>query len=100
VLYRDQEPGIEIVGVEQPFDVPLVDLDTGEVPDRALVGTLDLIERDGEGRVVVVDLKTSARKYTSLQTEASLPLSVYSYATAMNGLAGQEDLRLRFDVLT
>jgi hypothetical protein len=63
VLYRNQEPGIEIVGVEQPFDVPLIDLDTGEVLDRALVGTLDLIERDGEGRVVVVDLKTSARKY-------------------------------------
>ena len=100
VLHRNQEPGIEIVGVEQPFDVPLIDLDTGEVLDRALVGTLDLIERDGEGRVVVVDLKTSARKYTSLQTEASLQLSVYSYATAMNGLADQEDLRLRFDVLT
>jgi len=32
--------------------------------------------------------------------EASLQLSVYSYATAMNGLANQEDLRLRFDVLT
>ena len=28
--------------------------------DRELVGTLDLIERDGEGRVVVVDLKTSS----------------------------------------
>jgi CRISPR/Cas system-associated exonuclease Cas4 (RecB family) len=27
-------------------------------------------------------------------------LSVYSYATAMNGLADQEALRLRFDVLT
>src|SRR5262249_51750363 len=59
VLYRHQEPGIEIVGVEQPFDVPLVDLDTGEVLDRALVGTLDLIERDADGRIVVVDLKTS-----------------------------------------
>ena len=34
------------------------------------------------------------------QVELSLQLSVYSYATAMNGLADQEDLRLRFDVLT
>jgi hypothetical protein len=49
---------------------------------------------------VVVDLKTSARKYTDLQVEASLQLSVYSYATAMNGLGDQEELRLRFDVLT
>jgi putative RecB family exonuclease len=100
VLHRSQEPGTEIVGVEQPFDVPLIDLDTGEVLDRALVGTLDLVERDAEGRLVVVDLKTSARRYTDLQVEASLQLSVYSYATAMNGLSDQEDLRLRFDVLT
>jgi hypothetical protein len=27
------------------------------------------------------------RKYTDLQVEASLQLSVYSYATSMNGLA-------------
>jgi putative RecB family exonuclease len=100
VLHRSQEPGTEIVGVEQPFEVPLIDLDTGEVLDRALVGTLDLVERDAAGRLVVVDLKTSARRYTDLQVEASLQLSVYSYATAMNGLADQEDLRLRFDVLT
>ena len=32
--------------------------------------------------------------------DGKLQLSVYSYATAMNGLADQEDLRLRFDVLT
>jgi hypothetical protein len=29
-----------------------------------------------------------------------LQLSIYSYATTMNALADQEDLRLRFDVLT
>jgi hypothetical protein len=47
-----------------------------------------------------VDLKTSARKYTDPHVEASLQLSIYSYATSINGLADQEDLRLRFDVLT
>jgi RecB family exonuclease len=71
-------PGVEVVGVEQPFDVPLIDQETGEVLDRALVGTLDLLERDADGRLVVVDLKTSARKYTDLQVEASLQLSIYS----------------------
>jgi putative RecB family exonuclease len=100
VLYRERESDTEIVGVEQPFDVPLIDLDTGEVLDRALVGTLDLLERDAAGGLVVVDLKTSARKYSDLQVEASLQLSVYSYATQMNGLADEQDLRLRFDVLT
>ncbi|HEY9385238.1 MAG TPA: PD-(D/E)XK nuclease family protein, partial [Gemmatimonadales bacterium] len=76
LLHRHQEPGTEILGVEQPFDVPLIDLDTGEVLHRAVVGTLDLIERDAEGRIVVVDLKTSARKYTDLQVKASLQLSL------------------------
>ena len=94
------DPAAEIVAVEQPFSVPLIDHETGEVLDRDLVGSLDLLERDAEGRLVVVDLKTSARKYTSLQVEASLQLSIYSYATSMNGLADQEDLRFRFDVLT
>jgi CRISPR/Cas system-associated exonuclease Cas4 (RecB family) len=100
VLYREREPEMEIVGVEEPYDVPRIDLDTGEVLDRALVGTLDLLERDANGGLVVVDLKTSARKYSNLQVEASLQLSVYSYATQMNGLAVEQDLRLRFDVLT
>ena len=60
---------------------------------------MDLLERDAEG-LVVVDLKTAARKYSDLQVEASLQLSVYSYATTMAGFTDQEDLRLRFDVLT
>jgi putative RecB family exonuclease len=100
VFHAKREPGAEVVAVEQPFDVPLIDLDTGEILDRALIGTLDLVERDAEGRIVVVDLKTAARKYDNLQVDASLQLSVYSYATSMNGLGDQEDLRLRFDVLT
>ncbi|HXJ84748.1 MAG TPA: PD-(D/E)XK nuclease family protein [Candidatus Methylomirabilis sp.] len=72
VFRTRREPDLEVLTVEQPFDVPLIDLDTGEILDRALVGTLDLIERDGEGRVVVVDLKTSARKYTDLQAIAGV----------------------------
>jgi hypothetical protein len=47
--------------------VPLVDQDSGAVLDRDLVGTLDVVERDGDGRLVVVDLKTAARKYSDLQ---------------------------------
>jgi putative RecB family exonuclease len=88
------------VGVEQAFDVPLVDLDMGEVLDRSLVGMWDLLERDAEGHLVVVDLKTAARRYTDLQVELSLQLSVFSYASVMSGLGEQDDVRLRFDVLT
>jgi PD-(D/E)XK nuclease superfamily len=79
-------------------------LTTGEasvlIRELSTMRTLDLVERDADGGLVVVDLKTAARKYSDLQVEASLQLSIYSYATAMNGLADEADLRLRFDVLT
>jgi RecB family exonuclease len=100
VLCAEVPDATNVVAVESAFAVPLVDQDTGAVLDRDLVGTLDLVESDADGRLVVVDLKTAARKYSDLQVEASLQLSIYSYATAMNGLADEQDLRLRFDVLT
>jgi putative RecB family exonuclease len=100
VLCARVPDGTEVVAVESAFAVPLVDQATGAVLDRDLVGTLDLVERDAGGGLVVVDLKTAARKYSDLQVDASLQLSIYSYATAMNGLADEQDLRLRFDVLT
>ena len=77
VLCEKYEPAREVVSVEQPFSVPLIDPDTGEVLERDLVGTWDLLERDAEG-FVVVDLKTSGRKYSDLQVEASLQLSIYN----------------------
>jgi putative RecB family exonuclease len=100
VLCAGVPDATEVVAVESAFAVPLVDQASGAVLDRDLVGTLDLVERDADGGLVVVDLKTAARKYSDLQVEASLQLSIYSYATAMNGLADEQDLRLRFDVLT
>jgi putative RecB family exonuclease len=103
VLCAGFKPETEVLAGEQPFAVPLIDQETGEVLDRDLVGTLDLLERDAEG-LVVVDLKTAARKYSDLQVEASLQLSVYSYAVGLSswasGLANGDDVRLRFDVLT
>ena len=47
-----------------------------------------------------MDLKTSARRYTDVQVEASLQLSVYSYATGLPGFTDSDEVRLRFDVLT
>jgi putative RecB family exonuclease len=100
VLHREFDPRTQVLAVEEPFRVPLVDSDTGEVLDRDLVGTVDLLERDARRGLVVVDLKTSARKYSDLQVEASLQLSIYSYAMSLGPHAGREDLQLRFDVLT
>ncbi len=71
VVCGQVRPEAEILAVGQPFAVPLVDQERGEILDRDLVGSVDLLERDAEG-LVVVDLKTAARKYSDLQVEASL----------------------------
>jgi putative RecB family exonuclease len=100
VFHAAQDPAVDIVDVQRRLTVPLVDQQTGEVLERELVVVMDLFERDCEGNLVVVDLKTAARKYTELQVETSLQLTVYSYAAEMAGLADREEVRLRFDVLT
>lgn len=100
VFHAAQDPAVEIVDVQRRLTVPLIDQQTGEVLERELVVVMDLLERAREGHLVVVDLKTAARKYTELQVETSLQLTVYSYAAEMAGLADREDVRLRFDVLT
>ena len=51
---------------------PLVDQETGEVLERHLVGSLDCSSGMPTGGLVLVDLKTAARKYTDLQVEAAL----------------------------
>ena len=98
------EPGedraAKIAAVEQRFTVPLVNQKTGELLEPELIVVLDLIERDRGGQLVVVHLKTASRKYTDIQIEMSLQLSLYSYAVEMAGLADGGDVQLRFDVLT
>src|SRR5262249_32249917 len=49
----------QVVTAESAFAVPLVDQATRTVLDRDLVGTLDLVEREADGHLVAVDLKTA-----------------------------------------
>lgn len=89
----------DVVAVEEPFSVPILDPATGETLEPALVGIFDLVERDDSGAVVIVDFKTASRKYTDFQVENSLQLALYAYAATFNGLTDGDDVLLRFDVL-
>lgn len=79
-----------VVRVEVPFRVRLDDgLD--------LVGVVDLVEMDDEGQVILVDHKTSARRYADQQAQDALQLGVY--ALAYEALTGQTEHLVRYDVL-
>jgi RecB family exonuclease len=71
--HRDNER--ELVAVEEPFQV-----DLGRVVIR---GRIDRAERDGAGRAVIVDIKTSASPVPAQDLPRHPQLGVYQYAVML-----------------
>jgi putative RecB family exonuclease len=94
--HASKAPPFEVEAVEHGFTVPLHDPDTGEVLDEQLVGTMDLIVNE-DGRRVVVEHKTAARKYAEDQLRFDLQVSGYKLAARE---AGMGEVGLRFQVIT
>ncbi len=91
-LYVESTNGTKPVAVEQPFELDLVDPETGEVLDVRLRGVVDLVE-EGD---VLVDLKTAGRTLESGGLDRHLQLSTYALAFLL--LRGQIP-KLRLDML-
>ena len=87
-------------GVEVPFSVDLVLEETGEVLPCKLTGIFDLIEADEEGTLVIVELKTSSKRFTDDQIDLDLQGTLYSYALKQIGFRTNGDETLvRYDQL-
>lgn len=84
----------KVLGVEVPFIVDLYDPDTGEVVDAKLRGFLDLVLLEDDHRVVV-EHKTSSRRYSQEQLSNDTQLAAYAYAA---GQLGFGEVGLRFSV--
>ena len=90
-----------IVGIEVPFRLPLYDPRTGELLGIKLIGSMDLIEADDAGNIIVSDLKTASKKWSDLDAAQSLQASLYSFALSeMLDLPEDAEVQCRFDVLT
>ena len=74
----------EVLGVEVPFSIP--------IPGREeqLVGAFDLVARDEEGGVLVVEHKSAARKWTDAQLRWDLQATAYTWAASELGLGEVE----------
>jgi len=82
--------------VEHSFAVAIHDPDTGEVLDETLVGTMDLIVVEN-GRRIVVEHKSSSKKFTSDQLRYDLQPTGYKLAARQ---AGMGEVGVRFQVVT
>ncbi|MCC7537527.1 MAG: PD-(D/E)XK nuclease family protein [Deltaproteobacteria bacterium] len=75
-LYAERMAAVPIEATELPFEVPLVDLSTGEVLSDSIRGFIDLLLPDDR----LVEIKTSARRISDSDLRRRLQLSAYAYA--------------------
>jgi putative RecB family exonuclease len=88
------DPEEQVISVNEAFAVPLIDAQ-GNVLERPMVGELDCrVSRNG--KVTIVDWKTSAKRWPKKQADKSLQPTVYLYAEYQ---LHKMDVPVRFDVV-
>ena len=91
--FHEQAPRpLEVLAVEEAFAIPVAEDD-----DRLLVGAIDALVVDDDGRVVLVESKTAKRRWSKDQLAYDFQVSVYQMAVREMGLA--ESPAIRFDFL-
>jgi putative RecB family exonuclease len=89
-----------ILEVEFPFSVNLIRPEGGEALPCKLSGVFDLIESDEEGNLLIVELKTGAKRFTDDQLDLDLQGTLYSYAMNQMGFrTNGGDALVRYDLL-
>lgn len=89
----------EVVAVELPLSATLY---SGEAKatEYQLVGIIDLLLRDSQGNLIVVDHKTAAQQKSQGAVDEDLQLTAYSYLLTAGGKApALSNTRCRMDVL-
>jgi hypothetical protein len=82
------------LAVEQGFEVPLVDPETGEDFGIPLVGIVDLVLDSSQGPMIA-DFKTSARSSEPLEITHEIQLSSYAYLVRQTGQRREAGLEIR-----
>ncbi|MCP4607041.1 MAG: PD-(D/E)XK nuclease family protein [Proteobacteria bacterium] len=94
-VFKKKAPAYgEIVSVEQPFTIEVIDFTSGEVLPP-VIGAFDLVTRDN-GQVTVTDHKSCKQKWDERRLAQDLQLSSYHYAA---GQLGYGDVRLGVNLL-
>ncbi|WP_336856650.1 ATP-dependent DNA helicase [Sinomonas albida] len=85
----------ELVGVEADFEASLERIGAGPIAQRTVIrGQVDRLERDAEGRLVVVDLKTGKSKPRSADVPRHGQLAAYQVAIVAGAFAETSDAGL------
>ncbi len=75
--------GKEIIDVELPLSAQLYTPE-GEATELNLIGVLDLVLRDQNGELIVIDNKTAAKPKSQSMVDEDMQFTAYSYLLAAN----------------
>lgn len=91
VFHEASDPSVQIIGIEEPFEVDL----GKRIPP--VVGWIDVVEQSPDGTIIVADLKTASKRYSDNAVHSNMQLTCYSLGAQALGFNG--DTRFRLDVL-
>lgn len=93
-FHANTDPEEEVLGVSIAMAVPLMN-SKGEVLEDPLIGELDVLVRDRDGKKVIVDWKTAARKWPKNKADEDIQPTamIYSYMQQHG-----EQLPFRYDI--
>jgi putative RecB family exonuclease len=78
----------EVLAVEAPFCVEVVDPETGEVLTERLVGVFDAVVKERDGSLRILEHKTAARRWTEDRLAFDLQPTAYTLAAPALGYEG------------
>ena len=96
------EKGIEIPAVEIAVECPIERYDGGYRDDYYIYVKVDLVAKNKDGKIVVMDHKTASKSYSEMKLKIAQQLPIYAYAVGMllkeHGMP--YDNTVRYDVIT
>ena len=86
-VFHEQAPRPhQVVGVEEPFSIEVLDPQTGTPFAERLVGVFDAVVRDEDGRYSILEHKTAARRWPKTRLDHDLQVTAYTHAAPLVGL--------------
>ena len=83
VFHEAFNPTVQIIGIEEPFEVDL----GKRIP--SLVGWIDAVELAPDGTVSVIDLKTASKRYSDNTVHSNVQLTCYSLGAKSSASTGR-----------
>ena len=93
-------PEEQVLETGTAFCVPLISYGGIRLSEKPIIGELDLLVRNAEGKTVIVDWKSAARKWPAGKADKELQATVYLYSYCAERRVKLDDVGFRFDVVT